>query len=850
MLYKNRLQALYAAVFILSSISISSCNLKLFSAVQIKASPELYVPDTATEYTADTYLSPKKLEELLHRDDGLDSSKKMHVYAYESAVLAPPEQKDQMRFLLHYPLPPIDLGMNGYLNDVPVNLEQTAAASFPEKAFAVPTVNANEQIDMAPSLNAAFLTKWNNIPTRSLPSLSGSVSIPMNELGVQSVTFGSDGILKFSLLNGAACTGAALKTDESSNVLSGNVDSSGNNITFSIENRTITRLDLTLQGVTGTGSIKPTFSGAIKRAEGVTANFDPFSINKTIPISSDDTFKQAAVKTGNAVIAIPEQAGWTATKATSVRQADPSGAFAGLSIDQLIDSTPPDGNLAGKRINGQAIVVTSNITVKLENATYDADRAKADFQLKVDAFSEVILSADGMPREQKVNIPIAAAVSAHVKSITFAKPAITVSIKNGFPAGNTIEAEVHSDQLGITPQTKSFEAPCSEVEHHFEGANTKCIPLNGADKLETTVTLKLPGYNEGNRTFKLQNVEPGKTFTFSGRTSFKGNWDSILLKVEKDISGKFPNDAGTEIDIASFTKVLNGMKLEVHDMPLYVYIGSDAFPTKRVCADFTLTAHTKSNGLSRVPMTLFERHSKELDFAVLPSGLLPAPTAAFTGKLPSAFVSVKKGASGVIKTIADVINSYPDSLQLEYTGKVADIEISYEEFKKLKAHPELGKLKQDIMWDVPVGFHAGSDGKIFLKKKLTGTKASADVFGRSEASLQDVHNLIDAFLRSASLQLKITNTTDVTATAVLTFVDLTGTKIGIEDKAFTLSPGTAVKIITFTKEECKKLAETCPVCSQIVVKLVEGDYYVKKNSKIQGELTVAADIDYKVQLGY
>ena len=847
MLCKKRLPVLYAAVLVLSTVWINGCNLKLFSAVQIKASPELYMPIASNEYTADSYLSSKKLEEFLHREDGLDSSKKMRVYAYDPAVPASPGQKDQMRFLLHYPLSVIDLGMSGYLNDVPADLGQTAKAAFPEKTFTMPTVNAAEEIDMAPSLNAAFLVKWNAVSARSLP-VSGAVSIPMTDLGVQSVTFGSGGKLTFTLSGGAACTGAKLKIDGSADDLSGTV--AGNTVTFSIENRTIDRLELTLQGVTGSGSIQHAFSGTIKRAEGVTADFPQFPINKAIPVSSDNTFKQAVIEKGSAGITIPEQTGWTVTKTTSIRQAVPSGSLAGLSIAPLADSTSSEGNLAGKNINGQDIEVTSAITVKLDNATYDSGTVKTMLWLTIDSFSDVVLSAESLPLKRAVSIPIVAAVSDHVKSITFAKPAITVAIKNGFPVGNTIEAEVHSDQLGITHQKRSFEASGSEEERLFEGANDKTIPLDGVDKLETTVTLKLPNYNEGNKTFTLKNVKPGAIFTFSGSAAFKGNWDSILLKVEKDISGSFPHDSATDIGIAPFTKVLKELQLKVHDIPLYVYIGSDAFPNKKIQADFKLTVNTRSGGTAGSPEVLFEQHAKDLTFAILPSGLLPVQSDTFTGKLPSASIAVKKGAEDVTKSLADVINDYPDSLRLEYTGRITDIEINYEEFEKLKKQPELGKLKQDIIWDAPIGFHAENNGDVPLGK-LTGTELPNDLFGRAESSSQDVRELIDAFLRSASLQLKLTNTTGLTSSAVLRFLDSNGIKI-VEDKELIISSGTVVKTITFTKDECKKLAGVYPVTPRIFVKLAEGDYYVKRNSRIQGELAVvvAADIDYKIQVGH
>ncbi len=107
-----------------------------FSKVQIKAEPSLYAPLGSKNFEMSSYVSVKKIRDMLNSGEQNEAASKLKVYEYEYD-----DGSGTMAFRLYYPLMDLDLDFSSYMD----KLDMTELGSaIPAVAFTVPALNGLE----------------------------------------------------------------------------------------------------------------------------------------------------------------------------------------------------------------------------------------------------------------------------------------------------------------------------------------------------------------------------------------------------------------------------------------------------------------------------------------------------------------------------------------------------------------------------------------------------------------------------------------------------------------------------------------------------------------------------------
>lgn len=105
-----------------------------FSKVQIKAEPELYAPLGSKNFEMSSYVSVKKIRDMLNSGEQNEAASKLKVYEYDNG-------SGTMAFRLYYPLMDLDLDFSSYMD----KLDMTELGSaIPAVAFTVPVLDRLE----------------------------------------------------------------------------------------------------------------------------------------------------------------------------------------------------------------------------------------------------------------------------------------------------------------------------------------------------------------------------------------------------------------------------------------------------------------------------------------------------------------------------------------------------------------------------------------------------------------------------------------------------------------------------------------------------------------------------------
>ena len=836
----------------------AACGLQPFSSVRIKAKPTVYVPLGEKSITEAEVFT--KLEETLQKNN-----KNIRLYRYQ-----PSGGDDKLRYLVHYPLQTLELDISKYFNGDPLGNggsgDNAALSQNFEKKISVPNLQQKKDVTIDVSgINQELLNRFNTgttipitIPSDIIaPLLSYRRSVNVSFTGFNTIFFENGAKLTLSSSSTPVTytiTAATMESDGAS--VPGTISLDGKKIEFSLDGITINNtvsFQLTLNLTSGSGdiSLSTNLEGVIKKVTGVSASDIDISLAaQTVPLSLPTEFEKATIAEGSMKFTAQKPKEWSGITIEEKMKVVQSGAD-GFSIDPS-DYRPLENtiSLENQKLNNQSTLsCTPAFKVKLNNATYTKqDSLPITLALDIKKFKEITLrNPSGLTVDREQDVP--QDMKDWVKTIKFKTVSAKIKLDNGLPAENDIKIKLSSTSFKmLLPQEKVFVSGKTEQEYSCNGGTAFDLDIESLSKFDLKMQVILP--NTTGTTFTLKNIETGKDITLSGSIQFNPDWKEIILKAKANQTVSFPQTG--KMDLSELTSKLKTAGIQLEEIPVYFYAGSDSGLLGSTKMNVKLTAtYIKTGETTDTSAVLVDKNNVALK--ALPVGTFPSDKI-FTGTIPDAMLSIKQGESGITKTLAGIMNDYPKDLQLTCTLNMGEIVIRREDYDK----PENKKPKVsiDLVVDVPVGFKVASDHTLSLMDMFGINMTGTDLFGRRSAH-DKPFGLDDQILDSLrSIQVRINLKKDLSGPVtkcILRFKDGLGNPINDDfgnpiEKKITAAAGE--QTVTLTSSELKKLLEKYPVSPELVLELPQGSYSLKRDFKLGASITVLAetDINYSMKV--
>lgn len=834
----------------------AACGLQPFSSVRIKAKPTVYVPLGEKSITEAEVFT--KLEETLQKNN-----KNIRLYRYQ-----PSGGDDKLRYLVHYPLQTLELDISKYFNGDPLGNggsgDNAALSQNFEKKISVPNLQQKKDVSIDVSgINQELLNRFNTgtairitIPSGIAPLLSHRQSVNVSFTGFNTISFENGAKLTLSSSSTTVVytiTAATMKSNGAS--VTGTISPDGKKIEFPLNGITISNalvFNLTLNLTSGSNdiSLDSNLEGVIKKVTGVNAaDIDVSLAAQTISLSLPTEFEKATIAEGSMKFTAQmpnEWSGITIEEKMKVEQGGVGGFSIIPSDYRPLENTIP---LENQNLNKQQLSYTPAFKVKLNNATYTKqDSLPITLALDIKKFKEITLQhPSGLTVDREQDVP--QDMKDWVKKIKFKTVSAKIKLDNGLPAGNDIKIELSSTSFKmLPPQERVFVSGKTEQEYSCNGGTAFDLDIEHLPKFDLKMQVILP--NTTGTTFTLKNIETGKDITLSGSIQFNPDWEEIILKAKANQTVSFPQTG--KMDLSELTSKLKTAGIQLEEIPVYFYAGSDSGLLGSTKMNVKLTAtYIKTGEPTDTSAVLVDKNNVALK--ALPVGTFPSDKI-FTGAIPDAMLSIKQGESGITNTLAGIMNDYPKNLQLTCTLNMGEIPITRAEYNTLK--DKKPKVSIDLVLDVPVGFKVESDHPLSLMDMFGINMSGTDLFGR-----RSVHDkpfgLDDQILDSLqALNVHINLKNDLSGPVpkcILRFKDGSGNAIkGDSDKPIKkeIAAAAGEQTVKLTSSELKKLLEKYPVSPELVLELPQGSYSLKRDFKLGASITVLAetDINYSMKV--
>ena len=376
------------------------------------------------------------------------------------------------------------------------------------------------------------------------------------------------------------------------------------------------------------------------------------------------------------------------------------------------------------------------------------------------------------------------------------------------------------------------------------------MDIENLDNFDLTTAVLLPGYNEHDNTFTLNNIRTDSKIEFSGAVQFNFDWKKIILKKKVNQNVSFPQTG--RMDLSELTSKLKDSGIKLEEIPAYFYAGSDSGLLGSTKMNVKLTAtYIKTGETTDTPVGLVDKSN--ITLKALPAGIFPSDKI-FTGAIPDAMLSIKQGESGITKTLAGIMNDYPKDLQLTCTLNMDEIVIKREDYDK--PENKKPKISIDLVLDVPVGFKVETKHTLSVMDMFGINMSGTDLFGRRSAHDKPFGLDDQIFDSLQELKVDINLKNDLSGPVpkcILRFKNGLGNPINDDfgnsiEKKITAAAGE--QTVTLTSSELKKLLETYPVSPALVLELQPGSYSLKRDFKLGASITVLAetDINYSMKV--
>ena len=842
---------------LIALVFTATCSLQPVSSIRIKAEPKVFLPLGSKSIGEDEVF--KKVENLVPKNGRL--------YRYQSG------QDDKLRYLAYYPLEtPFNPDIDSYFNGDPLGNGGSGNNKLLSRRFdteiSIPKINESKSIAInAVDINGKLLEKFNSGSSLSVPvgSVSGEHSLPpvnINFQGFETITFDTESCLEISATPNSGSykiTKAMMKSN--GKTIPGNIPESGYNVKFPLDDKTISKtieLTLTVKDMSGVSNlgVSRTLHGTIKRATGVNADLDITPAPGSVAMPLPEDFCSATIGTGELKLSMDEPKGWsdiTIEEQTKITQAGPGGLSINPGSFQPLGTPVP---LANKTLNNQpTLTYEPKLKVKLANATYTyQENLSVNFNFSVDTFSSITMKNKDAFKAKTVEKDVPEGIKSWVKQIQFKDTAsVKIKLKNGLPAGNVpagndITIKLSSDcfKIDSAPGHMLIHGESeSDKEYKFNNGTDLVLDINNTDpgaqnidKFDLTSQVLLPGYDEHDDTFTVQNIATGSTIQFSGAVDVNPDWEKIILKAKTDQKSSFPQDGS--MDLSGLTEKLKDAGIKLEEMPVYFYAGSASSLLEDQTMDIKLTAHYGA----ATPKVLVNESAVKL--RGLPADF-PRDAKIFTGNIPKPALCIKNKQDDDIDSFTDIINEYPDNLRLDFELTMSQIVIDRDRYDN--SENKNAKVSIDLLIELPVGFKVKNDREISLKKLFGMDMSGTDLFRRNGPNDKPLGNdLISDAFRSINVNINFKNGMNRSPNFILRFKD--GSDKPVKDdsgKAIEESVAiTGEKTIKLTTENWKKLVKTYPVSPEFLLELRAGSYSLMNNFELGASLTVLAEtnVDY------
>lgn len=866
-MFYHKYSKYYVYIGVLIALALTAtCSLQPFSSVRVKARPEVHLPLGSAKITVSDI--EEKLGDIAASNEDSSSGTKARIFRY-----APPdatgEDKNQLRYLIHYPVQSLDFDISNYFGENAVSSDTGLSYKVDEK-ISIPTLDTTESFTIVEPdvINAKLLEAFNNAETSTLPSIdipvgtpsghSMPIDITINFAGFEELTleYGTSLTLLAELPAGMTCSFSDAKLTSNGNTFDG-YNLGQDKVRFSIYNsyNTISKSlrltgTMTLGGSVSSGGtvrFRSTLEGTIKEAKGVNAHLEHLTLGgvQTVELPLPDDFKKATIEKGSLKFAIQQPEGWSGIDIKEKTKIEQSGA-SGLLIDPpAFRSLGTPIPLATLKLNdSKTLTYTPELDVTLTNATYrkPSKPLSADFSFSIQEFTDLTLKNKDTLAIAKTE-PIPEAMKKWINKREFNEVSATVKMDNGLPEGNPITVKLSSTALNISPQSQEFPSQKS-TEHTYSSSADWILDVQHTHTLDLNATVELPNYNDSDKTFTLKNISTGTDIKVSVETKFTLDWKKITLKAQTGQSFSYPQGDNNFIDLSALSN-LKKAYLKMPDMPVYVYAGTASGLLADKPIKIGLSARYKEEG-SSTPQSMTLCNETPCILQNFPADKFVDTKKEYTEAIPPYSFAIKHGITD--NTLADIFNKYPTGVQLAYTVTMDEMEVDRATYDNIINAGGKAEIKLDVLLEIPVGFTIETTDPISFMPFMKGI-GERDILNRTSANDKLLDERITKALQSIQLNANIRNESGFQPTITFQAKAEDGSVLVEKELSSVTGKQDPLK---FTKDDWNKLQNTYPVYPEILLQFPADKRTIKinKDFTVSASLSVSAktDIDYSMKV--
>lgn len=890
-------------IFFVVLVFATSCGFEIPEKLTVKANPTVNLSAGVFKKDVSEFFSTDNLKELL--GDQAEVSN-LQFWKYEPTDEPTDETETankydgNLAYLVRYPITEVEMDISKYSDSL--NIADNISESLETQTFEIPEINKTIEESQGLNFCRNLISSVNSgVKKLEIPLLQpGNNSIEAtlgqnktiafemkdenDKVLVNSVTFGDNSSLSFNFSQPSDVSNnyvveiksLVLKEDDGTTIASSSTPATitqngGSSIVLDVSNKTLPTVFYMEMSVSSSGgtaytntktetSILLSETSTITKASGFNL-IDDDAISITIPETTVEmgieNFVSAKIDTGSVKLNI----GIENATLTNFTKTITLSIFQDGGIEEIIEehalTADEETNgliidLTNKTINNNNIKVTGSIVVTAEDGSFEINSGndiniKPKVETNVEKFTEVVVSLpETFELAYTIEEDIPTEMADWIKEIKFSKVGLNITLENGLPTGNDIEATISSKAFQLQEGvSKIFLAPGvgedspKETTQELIKENFIFNPRD-VSKMDISFKIGLTGYDPDTDTLTLTNVEPGTTLSLGGRATFLFDWAEITVepKDAQGVSGTFPEE-GT-LDLSALKDVI-GEDIGIGDISANFYFSSPVLKSFETTISGTVTAKYTENEKS---LTNYLFGSAE-GASIVELKSLPTNTS----QIDDVWTSELKEASAPMNKFSDVINAKPSDLSLEYNFTFNSITVQNNEaFKAL----ETAKLSAELYMILPIKLKVLNDAGaiIDLTEYITGENedgSTSDIFGRTEPTdLSEIDEYLENY--SFSLSLNYKNNLGLACKAIIS--DTSGFK-----KTLPLELGDNTMAVNLTKAEAKHILESL-FSPTITLEIsypsdpeAEGCYWIKSDASIEVEVKLAAtaNVNYALE---
>lgn len=799
-----------------------------------------------------------------------------------------PNNTTMQEYLIEYPVSDYSLDLSSYLNDgsntgfsqsgsyaqsVPkidqtFSFDETITSTQVMNAVGAPAPTGDITIiepgalytETAPATLDKYGKIWIKVVINNISSMtfaSGDLTITLTPTGTPSDSFGK--IVTASLVDAS--------NNEVSNATSSKV--MGNNVIslkIPLSGKTIGKtMQLNFGGSMWGGNMSQSdayavtsqFTNAVlAEATGVTVNVDSFTIGDTEGTDlSIAPVVSAIIDTGTLNISSQIPSGWTGVSCSLTPSI--TGALTAGAGKTFTNASDTSGYLFNKTLDlknssllaGSKIYVSGTAEFSLSNATILFSAGNASFTVNgscsVQKLSKAVVTVTTQPAYTVNKTLSSLDIASIVNKINNAKFTITGTFINGLPDGNNMSAKMTStyfSNLSGNMADSYYEITSNGTTATTTTATKDTVTL-ASDTVDMTANILLPGQTEGSTaTATFSNIETNKNYTVDYTFSVAIDWESAdvnisAIKSKLTKTGEITNFKDTDFS-TYFSSVTSDQDIEgidsvkIKNLPVYMYvIAPDEIQAmfSSAKAQASLSASYTPNGSTTTTVSALIPDNTEINF--VDNAIVLGDTAT------TVTTDISKTTSSIDLDLADVINSKPKNLVLNYTiapGTPSASTMTINNPGESKA-----EISVKLLMVLPMELNLGTDVTFTYDMGSTDSSGTAaDLLGR-DSGTTDYDKYVNA-LKRISIYTDVTN--NILSGENLT-ITLSDTASGIS-KSLTTSSGS--QTLTFTADDMNAVLHNYPFAPKVKVsapKTTTQTIKVLRNPSVKAlvGLTIATD---------